>query len=100
MVMKHPSEMVSEDEPPNKKAMRTEDSLMPENVFLAKYRGGAVSLKVAVPNIADKPEWKLRGQLLSLALPLTDTVAVVKAKIHEETGMPPGKQKLHFDVSM
>lgn len=58
-----------------------------------------MSIKVAVPNMADKPEWRLHGQMLSLALPLTDTVAVVKARIHEETGMPPGKQKLSWEVS-
>ncbi|PSN58439.1 Splicing factor 3A subunit 1 [Blattella germanica] len=56
-----------------------------------------VSLKVAVPNMSEKPEWRLKGQLLTLTLPLTDTVAVIKAKIHEETGMPPGKQKLHCE---
>jgi hypothetical protein len=59
-----------------------------------------VSLKVAVPNMTEKPEWRLKGQLLTLTLPLSDTVAVIKAKIHEETGMPPGKQKLQWEVCM
>jgi hypothetical protein len=57
-----------------------------------------VSLKVAVPNMSEKPEWRLKGQLLTLTLPLSDTVSVIKAKIHEETGMPPGKQKLQWEV--
>ncbi|KAK7791192.1 hypothetical protein R5R35_005395 [Gryllus longicercus] len=92
---KHPSEVGGEDEPPSKK-MRTEESLMPESAFLAKYKG-PVQLKVAVPNMSEKPEWRLKGQMLSLTLPLTDTVAVIKAKIHEETGMPPGKQKLQWE---
>ncbi|RZF48905.1 hypothetical protein LSTR_LSTR003285 [Laodelphax striatellus] len=56
-----------------------------------------VSFKVSVPNMSDKPEWKLNGQVLSMVLPLQDTVSVIKAKIHESTGMPPGKQKLHLD---
>jgi hypothetical protein len=50
--------------------------------------------------MTEKPEWRLKGQLLTLTLPLSDTVAVIKAKIHEETGMPPGKQKLQWEVYM
>lgn len=76
--------------------MRSEESLMPEAQFLAKYKS-PVSLKVAVPNMSEKPEWRLKGQLLTLTLPLSDTVSVIKAKIHEETGMPPGKQKLQWE---
>ena len=34
-----------------------------------------VTFRVAVPNVTDKPEWKLNGQIISLALPLTDTVS-------------------------
>ncbi|XP_066995225.1 splicing factor 3A subunit 1 [Anabrus simplex] len=95
-VMKHPSEMTpGEDEPPSKK-MRTEETLIPEGAFLAKCKG-PVSFKVAVPVMTEKPEWRLKGQLLNLTLPLTDTVAVIKSKIHEETGMPPGKQKLQWE---
>nr|CAD7597344.1 unnamed protein product [Timema genevievae] len=97
MPMKHPGDMsMMDDEPPNKK-IRTEESLIPEEKFLAKYKKMAVHLKVAIPHMNDKPEWRLNGQYLGLTLPLTDTVAVIKAKIHEETGMPPGKQKLHCE---
>ncbi|KAG8237922.1 hypothetical protein J437_LFUL017451 [Ladona fulva] len=85
----------SEEEPPTKK-MRTEETLMPEGEFMAK-NPSPVTLKVAVPNMSEKPEWRLKGQLLTLTLPLTDTVSVIKAKVHEETGMPPGKQKLHLE---
>ncbi|XP_075230560.1 splicing factor 3a subunit 1 isoform X2 [Lycorma delicatula] len=94
MGITHSSE-TNEDEPPAKK-QRTEESLMPEDQFLAKNKS-PVSLKVAVPVIADKPEWKLKGQTLTMTLPLRDTVSVIKAKIHEATGMPPGKQKLQLD---
>lgn len=46
----------------------------------------------------DKAEWKLGGQVLDITLPLEDPVSVVKAKIHEITNMPPGKQKLNWEV--
>lgn len=91
--IKHPE--VDDEQPPAKK-MRTEETLMPEGEFMAK-NPSPVPLKVAVPNMSEKPEWRLKGQLLSLTLPLTDTVSVIKAKVHEETGMPPGKQKLHWE---
>lgn len=94
MVMKHPSE-TSDDEPPTKK-VRTEESLIPESQFLAKNKS-PVTFKVAVPLMADKAEWKLKGQIINIILPLRDTVSVIKAKVHEATGMPPGKQKLQWD---
>lgn len=95
--MKHPADMnTSADDEPASKKMRSEETLMPEAQFLVKYKS-PVSLKVAVPNMSEKPEWRLKGQLLTLTLPLSDTVSVIKAKIHEETGMPPGKQKLQWE---
>merc|ERR1719510_801631 len=84
---------MSMDEPPNKKP-RGEDNLMPEADFLAR-NVSPVTFRVLVPNVgADKPEWKLNGQMLSVTLPLSDPISAMKAKIHEDTGMPPGKQKL------
>jgi len=53
---------------------------------------------VATPVLTDKPEWALNGQILNITLPLQETVSVIKTKIHELTGMPPGKQKLQCDV--
>lgn len=84
-----------EDEPLTKKA-KTEDCLVPEAQFLMQNKG-PVTFKVVVPLLADKPEWKLNGQALTLTLPLTDTVASVKASISEAIGMPAAKQKLHCD---
>lgn len=52
------------------------------------------------PAMPEKAEWKLTGQTIELTLPLTDSVAAVKAKIHELTNMPPGKQKINSDVSV
>lgn len=57
-----------------------------------------VTFKVAVPLVPDKAEWKLKGQMLPITLQLRDSVSVIKAKIHEATGLPPGKQKLHWEV--
>lgn len=84
-----------EDEPTSKK-LKTEDSLMPEEEFLRRNKG-PVSIKVQVPNMQDKTEWKLNGQVLVFTLPLTDQVSVIKVKIHEATGMPAGKQKLQYE---
>lgn len=38
------------------------------------YLQGPVSIKVQVPNMQDKTEWKLNGQVLVFTLPLTDQV--------------------------
>lgn len=85
----------SEDEPAPKK-QKTEESLVPEEEFIKKNKS-PVTFRVQVPAIAEKPEWKLNGQVLAFTLPLTDVVSVIKAKIHESIGMPPGKQKLQLD---
>lgn len=95
MGMKHPADS-SEDEPHAKK-LRTEDSLIPEQQFLARNKG-PVQLNISVPTMADKPEWKLNGQTLNITLQVTDSVATMKARIHELTSMPPGKQKLQYEV--
>lgn len=59
-----------------------------------------VTLKVAIPVLPEKAEWKLNGQVLTLTLPLTETISSLKAKLQDETNMPPAKQKLFYDVSM
>lgn len=58
-----------------------------------------VNIKVTIPHMPEKPEWKLNGQMLTFTLPLPESVANLKAKIQEEINMPPAKQKLFFDVS-
>uniref|UniRef100_A0A672TGP4 Splicing factor 3A subunit 1 n=1 Tax=Sinocyclocheilus grahami TaxID=75366 RepID=A0A672TGP4_SINGR len=84
-----------EDEPSSKK-MKTEDNLIPEEEFLRRNKVQRC-FKVQVPNMQDKTEWKLSGQVLNFSLPLTDQVSVIKVKIHEATGMPAGKQKLQYE---
>lgn len=58
-----------------------------------------VTLKVTIPLQPEKSEWKLAGQMLTLTFPLSDTISSLKAKVQEETNMPPAKQKLFYDVS-
>ncbi|XP_015590323.1 splicing factor 3A subunit 1 [Cephus cinctus] len=94
MGMKHPGEPMEEE--PQTKKLRTEDSLIPEQQFLARNKG-PVQLSVAVPMMTEKAEWKLNGQTLNIILQPNDTVATMKARIHEQTGMPPGKQKLQYE---
>ncbi|XP_031357807.1 splicing factor 3A subunit 1-like isoform X1 [Photinus pyralis] len=93
--VKHPLEASMEDEPSNKK-MRNEDSLIPEEVFLARNTN-PVSIKVTIPLQPEKTEWKLAGQLLTFIMPLSETVGNLKAKVQEDTAMPPAKQKLFYD---
>lgn len=92
---KHGLEMSAEDDIPSKK-QRSEDSLVPEQVFLAR-NPSPVNFKVLAPMVPDKPEWRLNGQMLSIVMALTDNIGSLKSRIQEETGMPPAKQKLSYD---
>ncbi|XP_050506263.1 splicing factor 3A subunit 1 isoform X2 [Diabrotica virgifera virgifera] len=93
--MKHQAEAPHEDEPSNKK-MRNEDSLIPEKLFLARHQS-QVAIKISIPHMPEKSEWKLTGKMISWTVPLAESVANLKAKLQEETNMPPAKQKLFFD---
>lgn len=62
------------------------------------FSQGPIQVNIAVPMMTEKAEWKLNGQTLNITLQLSDTVATMKALIHEQTGMPPGKQKLQNEV--
>uniref|UniRef100_A0A8C5TVH4 Splicing factor 3A subunit 1 n=1 Tax=Malurus cyaneus samueli TaxID=2593467 RepID=A0A8C5TVH4_9PASS len=84
-----------EDEPVSKK-LKSEDSLIPEEEFLRRNKG-PVTVKVQVPNMQDKTEWKLNGQVLVSSPCPPCSVSVIKVKIHEATGMPAGKQKLQYE---
>lgn len=95
MAMKHPSEVPMDEEPQAKK-LRTEDSLIPEQQFLARNKG-PVQLNIAVPLMTEKAEWKLNGQTVNITLQPNETIATLKERIHEQTGMPPGKQKLQYE---
>ncbi|CAG0883335.1 unnamed protein product [Darwinula stevensoni] len=85
-----------EDEGPPSKKQRTEESLIPEHEFFA-MNPGPVTFSVQTPVVSDKQEWRLHGQVITITLPPNDTISVIKAKLHEETGLPPGKQKLQWE---
>jgi len=36
---------------------------------------GPVGFKVAVPNMPDRAEWRLHGQMITITLPITDPVS-------------------------
>ena len=66
--------------------------------YLCIFRNvSPVTFRVVVPNDPEKPDWKLNGQMLTLTLPLSDPISVLKAKLQQETGMPPGKQKIQME---
>merc|ERR1719494_1672250 len=86
---------LEDDDEPVPKKSKMEAELIPEDRFLEKYRV-PVTFRVQVPDMPDKTEWQCHGQMLKLVLPLTDQCSVIKARIHEEIGMPAGKQKLQL----
>lgn len=59
-----------------------------------------ITIQIQIPNVVDKSEWKLNGQTIAFSLSLTDNVSNLKAKIQDETGMPPAKQKISYEVSI
>ena len=62
-------------EEPASKRQKTEEQLVSEDEFLAQYgHKGPITFSVQVPVVTDKPEWNLNGQIISLTLPLTETV--------------------------
>ncbi|XP_056642343.1 splicing factor 3A subunit 1 [Diorhabda sublineata] len=93
--IKHINDGPLDDEPSNKK-LRNEDSLIPEEIFLSR-NPNQISVKVSIPHMPEKTEWRLTGKMVSWTLSLAETVANLKAKLQEETNMPPAKQKLFFD---
>lgn len=92
-IIEPPSIPVIEDEPPSKKLR--EDNLLAEADFLAMHNG-PVTIQVQVPSGSDK-QWRLNGQVIGINIGLTDSIATLKAKLQEETGLPPAKQKISYD---
>lgn len=86
---------MNDEEPANKKS-RQEDHLIPEDVFMQCHKS-PVTIQVQVPNLSDKPEWKLNGQTLSINIGLSDSIQKLKQRVQEETDMPPAKQKISHD---
>ena len=67
-----------------------------EDDYLRTYTG-PVTFKVQVPHVADKPEWSLNGQVMTLSLGARDSMTLLKNKIQEQLGIPLAKQKVQFD---
>lgn len=85
-------------EEPSNKRQKTEDQFMSESEFLALNGGkGPIRFNVQVPNMPDKPEWNLKGQLIPFTMALTESVASIKNKLAEFLGMPIAKQKLQYE---
>lgn len=66
---------VAEESAP--KRQKTEEQLIPEATFLETH-SGAVRFNVQIPNMPDKPEWNLKGQLIPFTMPWTETVIIKK----------------------
>lgn len=69
-------------------------------MFLCLPLQSPITIQVQIPNVIDKSEWKLNGQTIAVSLALTDIVTLLKSKIQDETGMPPAKQKISYEVSI
>lgn len=83
---------------PAQKRQKTEDQLIPEGQFLAQNgHNGPVKFNVQIPNMPDKPEWNLKGQLIPFSMALTETVSSIKNKLVEYLNMAIAKQKLQYD---
>jgi len=57
-----------------------------------------VTIQVLVPN-SDKSEWKLNGQMIAVTMALSEPITNLKTKLQDETGMPPAKQKIFYEVN-
>jgi splicing factor 3A subunit 1 len=85
-----------EEEPAAKKAKTLEDSLIPEAVFFATTNS-PVMFNVIIPSIPEKPELNCSGQIINVKMALSEQISLIKTKIHELIGLPPGKQKLNME---
>jgi hypothetical protein len=55
---------------------QAEGDFIPEQQFIASHPGPVI-IKVQVASVPDKTEWNLKGQTLSLTLPIEDLVSFV-----------------------
>ena len=56
-----------------------------------------VTFRMVMPDMPNKPKWKLHGQTIAVTLPLSDPISALKARLFDETGMQAGKQKLQME---
>ena len=81
---------------PNAKRLRTEEEMLVHEEEFFRFNPGPVTFRVHCPQVQEKPEWNLNGQILTITLPVQDQVSVVKAMIAGQIDMPIGKQKLQL----
>ncbi|KAI6661657.1 hypothetical protein LOD99_13530 [Oopsacas minuta] len=81
---------------PMAKRPRTEEEMLVHEDEFIRYHPGPVSFRVQCPQLPEKPEWNLNGQILTINLPVEDQVSVIKAMIAAQIDMPIGKQKLQL----
>jgi len=86
-----------EGQPPSKK-QKVDGRLEPEKDWLEKHPG-TLLVVVQVPNMPDKPQWNLNGQLERIQVVMSDKVTSLKEKVSEKLGgMPSNKQKLKSEI--
>ncbi|KAI3386461.1 hypothetical protein SNEBB_006532 [Seison nebaliae] len=68
-----------------------------EAIWLGRYGNKNVIIQIKVPKLPEKREFNLKGQTITISLPLTDPVSVIKNKLQEETHLAPSKQKLQCE---
>lgn len=94
------AQLTDYSEEPIAKRQKTEDNLIPEATYLEQNAAkGPIKFNVQIPNVPDKPEWNLKGQLIPFTMPLTETVSAIKNKLVDYLNMAIAKQKLQYDVS-
>ena len=57
---------------------------------------GPVSVSVTVPTDADKPEWNLNGQTISVQTGSHEPIKAIKERIQQQLSMPVNRQKLQL----
>jgi splicing factor 3A subunit 1 len=85
-------------QPPHKKLKPNDGRLEPEKDWLDKHPG-TLLVVIQTPNMPDKPQWNLNGQLERIQVVMSDKVSSLKDKISEKLGgMPANKQKLKSEI--
>ncbi|KAF7732489.1 splicing factor 3a, subunit 1 [Apophysomyces ossiformis] len=83
------------DEHPEAKRARFEAAVPAENNQWVAQPQGTISLSVQTPEMPDKPEWNLTGEVVTVTdIYPTALVSTIKDRIAAQLGMPVGKQKL------
>lgn len=95
-----PAEEAPEGQPDAKRARMArgpEGQFYDENSWLETHPD-PVSIYVQMPESADKPEYNVTGQVITLSdVPLTALVSTLRERIHAQTQVPPGKQQIKWN---